>query len=73
MVIYEITNGSNGTNAAVWSIGEDGYWYKDDVKQAYKAVGEKGGDGCYYKPNETTGNFDIYNADGTLKESTNIS
>ena len=27
---YEITNGSNGTNAAVWSIGEDGYWYKDD-------------------------------------------
>ena len=70
---YEITNGSNGTNAAVWSIGEDGYWYKDDVKQAYKAVGEKGGDGCYYKPNETTGNFDIYNADGTLKESTNIS
>ena len=38
---YEITNGSNGTNAAVWSIGEDGYWYKDDVKQAYKAVGEK--------------------------------
>ena len=69
---YDITNGSNGTDAAVWSIGEDGYWYKDDVKQPYKAIGEEGNDGCYYKPNETTGNFDIYNADGTLKQATNI-
>ena len=78
---YEITNGIKGTDAAVWSIGEDGYWYKDGVKQAYKAVGEKGDpgepgtngtDGCYYKPNEETGKFDIYNADGTFKESTNI-
>ena len=69
---YEITNGSDGTNAAVWSIGEDGYWYKDNVKQEYKAVGADGADGDYYKPNATTGNFDIYNADGTLKEPTNI-
>lgn len=75
---YEITNGIKGTDAAVWSIGEDGYWYKDGVKQAYKAVGEKGDpgtngtDGCYYKPNEETGKFDIYNADGSFKESTDI-
>ena len=81
---YEITNGTNGANgedAAVWSIGADGYWYKDGVKQAYKAVGEdgakgdkgdNGNDGCYYVPNAETGNFDIYNADGTLKQSTNI-
>ena len=87
---YDITNGANGTNAAVWSIGEDGYWYKDNVKQDYKAVGQDGTNGndgadgndgtdgndgaggCYYVPNAATGNFDIYNADGTLKESTNI-
>ena len=41
------TNGTNGTNgkdgkdgkdATVWTIGDDGYWYKDGVKTDYKAV-----------------------------------
>ncbi len=39
---YEVTNGTNGTNADVWTIGADGYWYKNDVKQSYKAVGVDG-------------------------------
>ncbi|WP_270610818.1 PL29 family lyase N-terminal domain-containing protein [Bacteroides intestinalis] len=81
---YEIKNGTNGTNAAAWTIGSDGYWYKDNVKQDYKAVGKDGADGsdgsegaagadgCYYVPNAETGFFDIYNGDGTLKEHTTI-
>ena len=75
---FDIKNGANGTNAAVWTIGTDGYWYKDNVKQDYKAVGEDGtsgsagADGCYYVPNAETGNFDIYNGDGTFKQATNI-
>ncbi len=74
---FDIKNGANGTNAAVWTIGSDGYWYKDNVKQDYKAVGtdgtgSAGADGCYYVPNAETGNFDIYNGDGTFKQATNI-
>lgn len=75
---FDIKNGANGTNAAVWTIGTDGYWYKDNVKQDYKAVGadgtsgSAGTDGCYYVPNAETGNFDIYNGDGTFKQATNI-
>ena len=40
---YTLTNGQNGTNgtngkdAAVWTIGEDGFWYKDGAKTGYKA------------------------------------
>ncbi len=88
---YKITN---GTNATVWTIGDDGYWYKDGVKTDYYAIGKDGAngingtngtngtngkdgkdgkDGIYYVPNTETGCWDIYNGDGTLKESTNIS
>lgn len=91
---YTITN---GTDAVVWNIGEDGYWYKDGVKTDFYAIGKDGAngingtngtngidgtngtngkdgkDGIYYVPNEETGCWDIYNGDGTLKESTNIS
>lgn len=97
---YEITNGENGKDAVVWTIGEDGYWYQDGSKTGYYALGKDGAngkdgtngtngkdgangkdgengkdgaDGIYYYPNPDTGNFDIYNGDGTFKESTTIS
>lgn len=82
---YELTNGKNGTDADVWTIGEkDGYWYKNGVKTEYKAVGvdgesgsagpagTSGTNGKYYVPNKETGNFDIYQ-DGKLVEATDIS
>ena len=82
---YELTNGKNGTDADVWTIGEkDGYWYKNGVKTEYKAVGvdgepgsagsagTPGTNGKYYVPNKETGNFDIYQ-DGKLVEATDIS
>lgn len=98
--IYPITN---GTDAIVWTIGDDGYWYKDGAKTDYYALGkdgqpgakgdkgdpgepgapgtpgangangENGADGIYYVPNTETGCWDIYNGDGTFKESTTIS
>jgi len=82
---YTITN---GTSATVWTIGDDGYWYKDGEKTNFYAIGKDGAngingtngtngtngkDGIYYVPNPETGCWDIYNADGTLKEKTNIS
>lgn len=36
------TNGTNGTNGTTWTIGSDGYWYKDGVKTEYKAIGADG-------------------------------
>lgn len=34
--------GAAGKDADVWKIGEDGYWYKNDTKTEYKALGTKG-------------------------------
>ncbi len=80
---YTITNGvdgMNGQDAVLWTVGQDGYWYKDGVKQDFKAVGQDGVDGQdgadgvngedgapggYYKPN-ADGTWDLYAADGTL-------
>lgn len=77
---YTITDGVDGTDAVLWTVGEDGYWYKDGVKQDFKAIGEDGVDGQdgadgvngadgapggYYKPN-IDGTWDLYSADGTL-------
>ena len=51
------TNGVAGTNGTSWSISDDGYWVKDDVKTTMKALAEKGDTGAtgatgnYYKPN----------------------
>ncbi len=76
---FDIVNGTNGKDGTVWTIGTDGYWYKDATKTNYYALGTNGTngangkDGIYYVPNAKTGCFDIYNADGTLKESTTIS
>lgn len=38
-------NGINGTDAVVWTIGDDGYWYKDGEKTDYKAIGADGAQG----------------------------
>lgn len=68
--------GADGQNGVSWTIGEDGFWYKDGKKTEYKALGKdataSGENGKYYVPNATTGKFDIYK-DGKLVESTNIS
>lgn len=75
---YDLSNGKDGT---AWTIGDDGYWYKDGVKTDYKAKGDKGdtgadgqpgADGIYYEPNED-GYFYKVSADGKTKEKTNIS
>lgn len=49
---YTITNGKdgaagqNGANGTVWTIGSDGYWYKDGAKTEYKAIGVDGAVGA---------------------------
>ena len=63
---YTLTNGQNGTNgtngkdAAVWTIGEDGFWYKDGAKTEYKAIGTDGKDGV----NGTDGKDGVNGTDG---------
>ena len=69
------TPGTPGKDADIWKIGDDGYWYKNDVKTDYKAVGTDGAagaagtagtpgaagkDGKYYVPNPQTGTFFVY-------------
>ena len=66
------TPGTPGKDADIWKIGDDGYWYKNDVKQGWKAVGTDGAagtagtpgapgkDGKYYVPNPQTGTFFVY-------------
>ena len=39
---YTIKDGKDGKDADVWTIGTDGYWYKNDKKSEWKAVGEPG-------------------------------
>ena len=43
---YRISNGTNGTDADVWTIGNDGYWYKNGVATQFKAVGQDGAAGA---------------------------
>lgn len=81
---YAIKNGENGANGDTWTIGSDGYWYKNGNKTEWKAVGTDGAEGSegpagpagengqYYVPNAETGCFDIYK-DGKKVESTDIS
>ena len=55
--------GAAGKDADVWKIGEDGYWYKNDTKTEYYALGtkgDKGEDGKYYVPTPNTGTFWVY-------------
>ena len=84
---YTITNGKDGAKGAdgaagapgtpgkdadIWQIGDDGYWYKNETKTDWKAVGTDGAagaagtagtagkDGKYYVPNPQTGTFFVY-------------
>ena len=69
------TPGTPGKDADIWKIGDDGYWYKNDTKTDWKAVGTDGAagaagtagtpgaagkDGKYYVPNPQTGTFFVY-------------
>lgn len=38
-------DGADGMDADVWTIGPDGYWYKNGVKTDYRAIGYDGKDG----------------------------
>lgn len=82
--IYTITNGKDGAKGAdgaagapgtpgkdadIWKIGDDGYWYKNEKKTDWKAVGTDGvagaagtagKNGKYYVPNPQTGTFFVY-------------
>lgn len=70
-------DGEDGKDADVWTIGDDGFWYKNGTKTEYKALGikgdkgDKGDDGKYYFPGED-GLWDIYE-NGQKVEDTNIS
>ena len=62
---FEIVNGEKGENGSEWTIGEDGYWYKDNEKTEYKAaidgaqnkvvVPTVGEDGYWYLVDEESG------------------
>lgn len=81
---FTLTNGADGKPGTAWTIGDDGYWYKDGTKTTYYALGTKGDKGDkgengtsatsyeYYVPNATTHHFDIYK-DGKLVKDSGIS
>ena len=64
--------GTPGKDADIWKIGDDGYWYKNEKKTDWKAVGTDGAAGAagaagtagkngkYYVPNPQTGTFFVY-------------
>ena len=61
--IKQGVQGAAGKDGDVWKIGENGYWYKNDTKTEYYALGtkgDKGEDGKYYVPNPNTGTFWVY-------------
>ena len=39
---FTITNGTAGKDGVQWTIGDDGFWYKNGDKTTYKAIGEDG-------------------------------
>lgn len=39
------TNGQDGRDADIWTIGSDGFWYKNGTKTEYKSKGEDGANG----------------------------
>ena len=78
---FKLTNGasgSSGTSGDAWTIGNDGYWYKNNVKTEYKAVGKDGTDGdsivwkiengkfVEYKNDKATGNTAEFLVDGVI-------
>ena len=75
---YTITSGKDGAagaDAVKWEIGTDGFWYKNDVKTEYQAVGQAGEAGVagvspYIGEN---GNWFAYNTETKEVEDTGIS
>ena len=72
---YTITSGKNGADAVKWEIGTDGFWYKDDVKTEYQAIGQQGETGNagvspYIGEN---GNWFAYNTETKEVEDTGVS
>lgn len=70
---FEVTNGQNGKDGAagkdgkagsVVTIGNDGYWYIDGVKQSLKAEGKDGVDGNTWKPDAENDCWVEYGPDG---------
>lgn len=43
--VLNLTNGKDGSDGTSWTIGPDGYWYKNGEKTDYRAIGEKGDKG----------------------------
>jgi len=46
---FKITNGKDGADGKdgdTWTIGDDGFWYKNGTKTDYKAIGKDGKDGA---------------------------
>jgi len=43
--VFNGTDGKDGTDADVWTIEADGYWYKNSVKTDKKAIGTDGSNG----------------------------
>ena len=41
-IIKNGEKGADGQNGVSWTIGEDGFWYKDGKKTEYKALGKDG-------------------------------
>ena len=72
---YTITSGKDGAagaDAVKWEIGTDGFWYKNDVKTEYQAVGEAGVAGVSPYIGEN-GNWFAYNTETKEVEDTGIS
>jgi len=57
---FVVKNGTNGDDADIWTIGADGYWYKNGSKTDNKAIGNDGDeytigeDGYWYLNGEKT-------------------
>ena len=51
---FTITNGTAGKDGVQWTIGDDGFWYKNGDKTTYKAIGEDGKPGADGKPGTGT-------------------
>lgn len=77
---FNLTNGKDGKDGAegqpgtAWTIGDDGYWYKDGTKTTYYALGTKGESASsyeYYVPNAQTHKFEIWK-DGKKVKDTDI-
>jgi hypothetical protein len=75
---YTITSGKDGAagaDAVKWEIGTDGFWYKNDVKTEYQAVGQQGeaGNAGVSPFIGENGNWFAYNTETKAVEDTGVS